>query len=95
MQSMATTRTNRKSNTVLLSNMKLVRTEINNVFFFVQFVAHEKCQAQVSEIWFKGLQAMRYLNRFQYLLLSIPIGMVLLPILSVVYIVAPWSKVSK
>ncbi|XP_063408615.1 short transient receptor potential channel 7-like [Mytilus trossulus] len=59
-----------------------------------QFVAHEKCQAQVSEKWFKGLQAMRYLNRFQYLLLSIPIGMVLLPILSVVYIVAPWSKVT-
>ncbi|VDI15640.1 Hypothetical predicted protein [Mytilus galloprovincialis] len=37
---------------------------------------------------------MRYLNRFQYLLLSIPIGMVLLPVLSVVYIVAPWSKVT-
>ncbi|OWF44847.1 short transient receptor potential channel 3-like [Mizuhopecten yessoensis] len=59
-----------------------------------KFVGHVKCQAQVSERWFSGLQMMRYLNRFEYLMLSIPLGILLLPILSLIYVVAPWSKVT-
>ncbi|XP_062594188.1 short transient receptor potential channel 6-like [Saccostrea cucullata] len=58
-----------------------------------KFVSHPKCQAQVSAVWFSGLKGMRHLNRFEFLLLSIPAGMLLLPILSLVFILAPWSKV--
>ncbi|XP_069112758.1 short transient receptor potential channel 7-like [Argopecten irradians] len=59
-----------------------------------RFVGHVKCQAQVSELWFSGLQMLRLLNRFDYLMLAIPLGIILLPILSLVYVVAPWSKVT-
>ncbi|XP_022302544.2 short transient receptor potential channel 7-like [Crassostrea virginica] len=59
-----------------------------------KFVSHAKCQAQVSALWFSGLTTMRHLNRFEFLLLSIPAGMILLPILSLVFIFVPWSKVS-
>ncbi|XP_033724598.1 short transient receptor potential channel 3-like [Pecten maximus] len=59
-----------------------------------KFVGHVKCQAQVSELWFSGLQMLRLLNRFEYLMLAIPLGILLLPILSLVYVVAPWSKVT-
>ncbi|XP_060073791.1 short transient receptor potential channel 7-like [Ylistrum balloti] len=59
-----------------------------------RFVGHVKCQAQVSELWFSGLQMLRYLNRFEYLMLAIPLGILLLPIFSLVYVVAPWSKVT-
>ncbi|XP_062590016.1 short transient receptor potential channel 3-like [Saccostrea cucullata] len=59
-----------------------------------KFVSHPKCQAQVSAVWFSGLKGMRHLNRFEFLLLSIPAGMLLLPILSLVFILAPWSKVT-
>ncbi|KAK3106625.1 hypothetical protein FSP39_023931 [Pinctada imbricata] len=59
-----------------------------------KFVAHPKCQAQVSALWFSGLQKLRHLNRFEVLLMAIPLGMIVLPILSVVYIVAPWSKIT-
>ncbi|XP_048734236.1 short transient receptor potential channel 7-like isoform X1 [Ostrea edulis] len=59
-----------------------------------KFVSHPKCQAQVSALWFSGLKGMRHLNRFEFLMLSIPLGMVILPILSLVFILAPWSKVT-
>lgn len=47
----------------------------------------------MSALWFSGLKGMRHLNRFEFLMLSIPLGMVILPILSLVFILAPWSKV--
>lgn len=59
-----------------------------------KFVSHPKCQAQVSALWFSGLTGMRHLNRFEFLLLSIPLGMIFLPILSLVFIFVPWSKVT-
>jgi hypothetical protein len=37
---------------------------------------------------------LRYFNRFLYLMLAIPIGCVLCPCLSFLYLLAPWSKVS-
>lgn len=54
-----------------------------------KFVSHPKCQAQVSALWFSGLTGMRHLNRFEFLLLSIPLGMIFLPILSLVFIFVP------
>ncbi|XP_050413145.1 short transient receptor potential channel 7 isoform X1 [Patella vulgata] len=59
-----------------------------------KFVAHNQCQSQITELWYSGVPALRYLNKFSYLMLSIPIGVVLVPILSIIYLIAPWSRVS-
>ena len=59
-----------------------------------QFVAHPQCQAQIGELWFSGVPFLRYLNRFLYLMLAIPVGLVVCPMLSMMYLIAPWSRVS-
>ncbi|ESO99447.1 hypothetical protein LOTGIDRAFT_158532 [Lottia gigantea] len=59
-----------------------------------KFVAHSQCQSQITELWYSGVPALRYLNRFSYLMLSIPIGCICVPILSIAYLIAPWSRVS-
>ncbi|XP_046362043.1 short transient receptor potential channel 3-like isoform X3 [Haliotis rufescens] len=59
-----------------------------------RFVAHPQCQAQIAELWYSGVPFLRYLNRFTYLMLAIPVGIVLVPILSIIYLIAPWSKVT-
>ncbi|CAG5122593.1 unnamed protein product, partial [Candidula unifasciata] len=59
------------------------------------FVAHPQCQAQIGEMWYSGVPFLRYLNRFAYLVLAIPIGLVCCPILSMIYLISPWSKVSR
>ncbi|PVD35554.1 hypothetical protein C0Q70_02517 [Pomacea canaliculata] len=60
-----------------------------------KFVAHPQCQAQIGELWFSGVPFLRYLNRFLYLTLAVPVGMVVCPLFSFIYLVAPWSKVGK
>ncbi|XP_059175645.1 short transient receptor potential channel 7-like, partial [Physella acuta] len=60
-----------------------------------KFVAHPQCQAQIGEMWFSGVPFLRYLNRFTYLMLAIPIGIVCCPVLSMMYLVSPWAKVSR
>ncbi|XP_035826185.1 short transient receptor potential channel 7 [Aplysia californica] len=60
-----------------------------------KFVAHPQCQAQIGEMWYSGVPFLRYLNRFGYLMLAIPIGLICCPCLSLAYLVSPWSKVSR
>ncbi|XP_070207798.1 short transient receptor potential channel 7-like isoform X2 [Littorina saxatilis] len=60
-----------------------------------KFVAHPQCQAQIGELWFSGVPFLRYLNRFLYLMLAIPVGLVVCPTLSLLYLIAPWSRVGK
>lgn len=60
-----------------------------------RFVAHPQCQAQIGELWYSGVPFLRYLNRFLYLMLALPLGLVACPVLSMLYLVAPWSKVGK
>ncbi|CAG5124987.1 unnamed protein product, partial [Candidula unifasciata] len=59
------------------------------------FIAHPQCQAQIGEMWYSGVPFLRYLNRFAYLMLAIPIGIVVCPVLSIAYLFTPWSKVSR
>ncbi|XP_041377987.1 short transient receptor potential channel 6-like [Gigantopelta aegis] len=59
-----------------------------------KFVAHNQSQAQIAELWYSGVPFLRYLNRFTYLMLAIPIGILLVPVMSVIYLVWPWGKVS-
>nr|KAG5692053.1 hypothetical protein BaRGS_021485 [Batillaria attramentaria] len=60
-----------------------------------KFVAHPQCQAQIGELWYSGVPFLRYLNRFLYLMLALPLGLVACPTLSMLYLIAPWSKVGK
>ncbi|XP_064611626.1 short transient receptor potential channel 3-like [Liolophura sinensis] len=60
-----------------------------------RFVAHPGCQAQVAQLWFSGQPALRYLNRFGYLACAIPVGMVVIPLMSLVYLMLPFSKVGE
>uniref|UniRef100_A0A2C9M6I9 Ion transport domain-containing protein n=1 Tax=Biomphalaria glabrata TaxID=6526 RepID=A0A2C9M6I9_BIOGL len=59
------------------------------------FVAHPQCQAQIGEMWYSGVPFLRYLNRFAYLMLAIPIGIVVCPAMSFIYLVSPWAKVAR
>ncbi|CAL1528596.1 unnamed protein product, partial [Lymnaea stagnalis] len=54
-----------------------------------------RCQAQIGEMWYSGVPFLRYLNRFTYLMLAIPLGIICCPILSFIYLVSPWAKVSR
>lgn len=60
-----------------------------------KFLAHRKCQAQVAQLWFSGVPFLRYLNNFNYLMLSIPIGMIFIPILSIVYLLTGYYKIEQ
>ncbi|KAH9514147.1 Short transient receptor putative channel 6 [Bulinus truncatus] len=59
-----------------------------------KFVAHPQCQAQIGEMWYSGVPFFRYLNRFTYLMLAIPIGLIVCPAMSFIYLVSPWAKVA-
>lgn len=60
-----------------------------------KFLAHRKCQAQVAQLWFSGVPLLRYLNNFNYLMLSIPIGMIFIPILSIIYLFTGYYKIEQ
>ncbi|GAB1608502.1 short transient receptor potential channel 3-like isoform X5 [Argonauta hians] len=68
-----------KLNTLPLINMGLVYKQ-------KKFLAHHKCQSQVAQLWYSGVPMLRYLNYFNYLMLSIPVAMVFIPILSIIYL---------
>eukprot|EP00106_Octopus_bimaculoides_P016309 XP_014783751.1 PREDICTED: short transient receptor potential channel 3-like [Octopus bimaculoides] len=77
-----------RPNTLPLINMGLVYQQ-------KKFLAHHKCQSQVAQLWYSGVPILRYLNNFKYLVMSIPIGMILIPVLSMVYIITGYEKVNK
>uniref|UniRef100_A0A0L8G5X6 Transient receptor ion channel domain-containing protein n=1 Tax=Octopus bimaculoides TaxID=37653 RepID=A0A0L8G5X6_OCTBM len=77
-----------RPNTLPLINMGLVYQQ-------KKFLAHHKCQSQVAQLWYSGVPILRYLNNFKYLVMSIPIGMILIPVLSMVYIITGYEKIIK
>ncbi|XP_029637771.1 short transient receptor potential channel 3 [Octopus sinensis] len=75
-----------RPDTLPLINMGLVYQQ-------KKFLAHHKCQSQVAQLWYSGVPILRYLNNFKYLVMSIPVGMILIPVLSMVYIITGYGKV--
>ena len=63
-------------------------------FFSGQFVAHPNVQQLLASIWYEGLPGFRRKNMLLQSLEVIRIGM-LFPLFSILYILAPHSRVGK
>ena len=58
----------------------------------LQFIAHATCQRQLISLWYSGLPWMRH-QRVAVKLLAVPLATLLLPVCSLIFLIAPKTSV--
>ncbi|KAK2170903.1 hypothetical protein NP493_1128g00031 [Ridgeia piscesae] len=58
-----------------------------------RFIAHATCQQQLTSLWYSGVERIRHHRSF-IMVLTVMVSFLLLPLASIVYLVAPNSKPS-
>ena len=65
--------------------------DVKTILF--QFIAHATCQQQLTSLWYSGVERIRH-HRSSIMVLTVMVSFFLLPLASIVYLVAPNSKVN-
>ena len=79
----------------LLSRISCLRMLNLQLFFFLfQFIAHATCQRQLISLWYSGMPWMRH-QHIAVKLLAVPLASLMLPFTTLVFLLAPTSKVGE
>ncbi|XP_074650290.1 short transient receptor potential channel 7-like [Tubulanus polymorphus] len=75
-------------------DLSLARVKLAIEYEQKRFLAHAACQRELIMLWYSGVPWLRHQNIF-IKLLSVPTTVVCLPIMTVIYIFAPFSKAAR